>query len=53
MVAATNETGFGGASVLGGEVWVLVGWNKTSTLCTTSIHTTALTGPFGRLDVGP
>ena len=29
VVAATNETGLCSASILGREVWVLVGWNET------------------------
>ena len=29
VVSAANETGLCSASILGREVWVLVGWNET------------------------
>jgi hypothetical protein len=37
VVGTSNETSVGGASVLGGEVRVFVGWNELSASCTTSI----------------
>jgi hypothetical protein len=37
VVGTSDETGIGGASVLGGELRVFVGWNELSAPCTTSI----------------
>jgi hypothetical protein len=37
VVGASNETSVGGASVLGRELRVFVGWNELSAPCTTSI----------------